>query len=835
MTLGTRFVPWVRRAELADNLHVRALSQDVEVPLAHLGPGDVIGIDAREIVQRVPPPRSVGFPPNLFPMVELRSADLPWRLSSATTPWLALIVREARETALPHGTGPLPLVELAATDLPSIDELPLWCHAQVAGDLSESVESASERGIARVIAPRRLAPRTRYVACLVPCCDAGRLAGLGQQPADPRALAPAWTPGTATILPVYDHWFFTTGEAGDFEALARRLGPRVLVPSALPWMVDVSAAGEPGPQGAIVPLFTSLVPKAHVDPPLGAAATARVAAWLESVAAADTAVIGPPLYGGLAAGAARPEPGWLADANLDPRRRAAAALGAEVVRRAQDDLVAQAWAQLGDLRRANRERDLAHLGAAVTHRWVAKHLASLPAAQGLVVTAPTQARIRAGGGVLADAVARSALPTAMLSPGFRRLATTHGRANAVAIATSVADTSRRRVPVGAPSPGAADLMTMSQARTLGLAVPPTARAHGDHPPAPATHGESRAASHRALVRHGVARLRARVVRRLAITRPGVLDVEAIAGAATDALRRTTALERQRARVRLGDVVREPSATAPWVAEISLDVPVGDLVRALDARHVVASIDVPPDSVGVLTPHAAFIEAVMLGANHELVRELRWRGAAIDPHATPLRRYFDVRGQTTPAPLDLPPVATWARASRLGTHLTSRDQTVVVVRGELVRRFSDALVFAVRATRHGTGRAPSWASVDRIETAFRGTITDDTIFVGFARSPTELRDEGGLGWYIVIAERPTGPRFGLDEPGPRGGFATWADLAWTDVEVVDGTLAVRRRTPAPTSAHGWIWGRDGAHMAAITAQRPMRVAFHAQDLLGKASA
>lgn len=46
----------------------------------------------------------------------------------------------------------------------------------------------------------------------------------------------------------------------------------------------------------------------------------------------------------------------------------------------------------------------------------------------------------------------------------------------------------------------------------------------------------------------------------------------------------------------------------------------------------------------------------------------------------------------------------------------------------------------------------------------------------------------------------------------------------------GYLRVADRAPAPLDPHGGSWGRDGAHMAAITAQRPMRIAFHTHDLL-----
>lgn len=851
MTRGVRFVAWVRPAAMPDGLHVRGAGREIEIALTRLGPGDVIGIDSQEILRREPAPNSVGFSPNLFPFVEMRSPDLPWRLSPSVAPWLALVIQEAPSgTPLARGAGPLPILALAADQLPPTAELGLWCHAQVVGETTTPIAPLLGGGIARVISPRRLAPRTRYVACLVPCFEAGRLAGLGQIPTNPRAVAPAWTPGNAATLPVYDHWFFTTGERGDFEALARRLQPRVLVADDPPWTVDVAAPGD----GAITGLFTSLVPRGHTDPWTGSAragAAARLRTWLEAVAAAPAGapVIGPPLYGGLAAGATHPEPGWLEDANLDPRRRAAAALGAEAVRRSQDDLVAEAWRQLGDVRRANRERDLAHLGAAITARWATKHLAVLAPEAAAVVAAPALARVRRGGRPLAREVAASVLPAPMLSPAFRRLAAVHGRASASMLAASVLRESVRRPPLGTTPATAPQLATASRLRAL-FVPPPTTPTLPARDPLPLPLGGRRPATvppigpripavvsvapttiaRRTAIAAGVIALRARAPRRVEVARPPALALADVASVAANALGAPQALARVHARMTLGDVAIDRVSTSPLVGEIDVEVPVVDLIRTIDSRYLVAGVTIPADSVGLLTPNAAFIEAALLGANHELVRELRWRGAAIDLRSTPLRRFFDVRGRTTRPPPDLPAVVTWSRASHLGAHLTSRDHTVILLRGELVRRFPDALIFAAHAKREDGVRKPSWAPTDSLEPVFRGVLTDDTVFVGFDRSPAVLRGTDGLGWYVVVAERPGGASFGLDETGPRSSFATWADLSWSDVAVPGPYVAAAERTPEPTTSRGWVWGRDAAHMAAITAQRPMRVAFHTQDLL-----
>ena len=78
-------------------------------------------------------------------------------------------------------------------------------------------------------------------------------------------------------------------------------------------------------------------------------------------------VVSIPLYGGFAVGTSSvPGSGWLAELNLTPARRAAAGIGADLVRRHQERFVAAAWDQLGAVAETNRL-----LGRAVLRREVA--------------------------------------------------------------------------------------------------------------------------------------------------------------------------------------------------------------------------------------------------------------------------------------------------------------------------------------------------------------------------------------------------------------------------------------------------------------------------------
>ena len=119
---------------------------------------------------------------------------------------------------------------------------------------------------------------------------------------------------------------------------------------------------------------------------------------------------------------------WLEQANLDPRQRVAAAFGTLVVQKNQEDFAARAWAQYGELFKANRTRAKAQFMAELLTAAEAKHSAPLAAPALLTVTSATHTRIVdadvAPGGsqrTLRAAVSASALPQAALGPALRRL------------------------------------------------------------------------------------------------------------------------------------------------------------------------------------------------------------------------------------------------------------------------------------------------------------------------------------------------------------------------------------------------------------------------------
>ncbi|MGW4202014.1 hypothetical protein [Streptomyces sp. NPDC004726] len=449
---GLRFLPWVRdglagglsetddgsgparaRAGVKVGLTVaRSVDGAAAVPLAVdpvtvtlLGPGDVTGLDAAQIIRTFPEPGTEGVETTGFASVEFDRPDLPWMFSPGgpdpqgrLRPWLVLVVvaEELATFAPPAAEGALPSLTCPVASLPKLERSWDWAHAQLVtaenADPLDVLRGSSDLSLSRIICPTRLAITTRYVAALVPAYEVGVLAGLGLSLGDSATgpLDPAWQ-GTAgrVTLPVYHSWRFGTGLGGDFEHLARKLRARTF-PQAGARPMDLSRAGvlplTPGTPEATAWLGSAL--RAPGPRPVWPAADAwRAAMRGRFSTAADR--LPPPLYGGAytatpGQGTLPPDgtgPSWLTAVNLEPQHRAVAALGARIVQNHQEDLVAAVQEQAAALREANGLLGLARLargaGSALHSRRIAGPTTSgVAPAQGAAAAPDTTALAASG-------------------------------------------------------------------------------------------------------------------------------------------------------------------------------------------------------------------------------------------------------------------------------------------------------------------------------------------------------------------------------------------------------------------------------------------------------
>jgi hypothetical protein len=215
--------------------------------------------------------------------------------------------------------------------------------------------------------------------------------------------------------------------------------------------------------------------------------------------------------------------------------------------------------------------------------------------------------------------------------------------------------------------------------------------------------------------------------------------------------------------------------------------------------------VPANTLGLLAANHAFIEAYMTGLNHEMGRQLLWYGYPTDQRGSCFRQFWDVSAYVPqpgdpndPAALaellkDIPPINTWPTPTSLGEHPNRPnmvvDNVVLLIRGELLKRYPNAIIYAGKAKKvASTAADPNGRVLDPTDERypiFRGTLKDDMTFLGFNLSVADAY--GGTpaspeGFFFVFQQQPSEPRFGLEPSEAAPTTTHWADLAWTNFEL-----------------------------------------------------
>ena len=282
-------------------------------------------------------------------------------------------------------------------------------------------------------------------------------------------------------------------------------------------------------------------------------------------------------------------------------------------------------------------------------------------------------------------------------------------------------------------------------------------------------------------------------------------------------------------------------------------PMYERLRALSPDYVVPGIGLVPDNtVGVLEVNPEFVESFLIGLNHEMSREFRWREYPAQLWHTWFHQFWDT-GPDGPPDLATD-IDTWRATSRLGNNVAGGERLVLLVKGDLVRRYPDVNVYAVRASMvDGVRVAPPGSEIR--PPALVGQLQPGVQFYGFDLEQEEANgDDGGDGWFFALEEQPRGPRFGFDAAPPsRAGRdalagqapSSWSTMTWAHLANAAGDpipMIVDVRAPAALQdlsiGRGDAadsWAEHAAAMARITLRTPTRVLIHASALLPDAPA
>lgn len=335
----------------------------------------------------------------------------------------------------------------------------------------------------------------------------------------------------------------------------------------------------------------------------------------------------------------------------------------------------------------------------------------------------------------------------------------------------------------------------------------------------------------------------------------------------------------------------------------IDLPMYEPLKDKSAELFLPNINlIEMNSITLLETNQRFIEAYMVGLNHEFARELLWREYPTDQRGSTFRQFWDVRSffdvdhlddqELREKLRDIPPLHEWSLSSELGEHDhreadgENEDELVLVIRGELLKRYPNAVIYAHRACWQRKATTPDdldkepclrsgaldntqerrLVSLSAAEEAkppkskvrtplYEAKVDPDIYFFGFDLTVEEAKGESGEhatddpGWFFVIKERPGEPRFGLDAEA-QPDLVVYNDLSWSNVqpgapgshiEIASAPAAIALAAPGTQDEEKAeqhfedkqvLWSRDmsSAELAYVLFQAPVLVAVHGSEML-----
>jgi hypothetical protein len=306
--------------------------------------------------------------------------------------------------------------------------------------------------------------------------------------------------------------------------------------------------------------------------------------------------------------------------------------------------------------------------------------------------------------------------------------------------------------------------------------------------------------------------------------------------------------------------------------------------------------IPQNTIGILKSNSRFIESFMCGCNHEFAAELLWRGYPTDQRGTYFRTFWnydeykptaqelklllnqwlqkqdsshedvssvaeipqevkealmlrhpDDAGDTSDlnqhdlitlitrlilkeSLKDIAPLPAWR--NQLGENIIERADLLLIIRGDLLKRYPDALIYAVGTIGAGDNRLPNLPEVVGVRPSeldfpiLQVTLPPDITLLGFSFSEDDARGTGDQGGkFFIFEESPSAPRFGLDQESGHG--PSWKDFKIAGKDLADGQY-LDEATQSPQG-----WGDDttsSAWRAKMTLQKTFRLAVHASKLI-----
>jgi hypothetical protein len=187
----------------------------------------------------------------------------------------------------------------------------------------------------------------------------------------------------------------------------------------------------------------------------------------------------------------------------------------------------------------------------------------------------------------------------------------------------------------------------------------------------------------------------------------------------------------KARVQASLEISGPQEIAGDPLEPLLDAPdfpqpMYESLRDLSQDFLLPGLEkVPANTVTLLETNSKFVESFLVGLNVEMNREFLWRNYPTDQRGTFFRQFWDTSAGS--GQQDIKRIIEWGDQIQLGLNANAGDDLVLLIRGELLRRYPNSVIYAVAAVNVNGKFDLSPRPEDEKHPLFRGSLNPDVTF------------------------------------------------------------------------------------------------------------
>jgi len=570
---------------------------------------------------------------------------------------------------------------------------------------------------------------------------------------------------------------------------------------------------------------------------------------------------------------------WMSELNLDPRNRAIAGLGAEYINQNQENLVDKAWDQLGEVMEANKKIEWGQLATAASTKGYRKNIEKLPKEKQISLLGGVLSRVKLNEGSYSalGKLNASVLPNATVSNAFRKLDRPSGPLmkriaikQSTEIIPSLASTSSKLTSAKKVSPELSSIANTTLHSQLTLMQTENIKV--------------KSSNLNLKIAEGV-ETKLTVAGSLQLTQAYAsfnnyfkssnwnseiiresLDLPEFMEEVTKTVHPAFSIPRaviSPISFVLADFNLIQDRLVPIMAHPVYKEPVYEHVISQGKDFLLPNLNLIPDnSITLMETNRKFIESYMVGLNNEMGKELLWRGYPTDQRGSYFRQFWNVADIPTPDGMteaefteknyDISEIHTWPSKTKLGENDdVNSENLVLVIRGELLRKYPNVLVYAKKGEWSAGARKPIENEDDKNYRfpIFKAEVEPDVYLIGFELEAEEAKGstivDDNPGWFFVLQERPGEVRFGMDESAKNNAQTGQNPQEWNDLNLTvkskissnnnlvtsyEGNQLELPIDASNTSSTQLKWGENSAIMAQILYQNPVMVCIHADDML-----